>query len=130
MHLSRLSLLLLLIITQSVLQAGVDFQRQILLILTRHCLDCHNADETKSGFRVDAATLLLEGGNRGKAIIAKSSAKSLLVQVLSGAKDIARMPLDQPALKLAEITLIKNWIDQGTKIPEALLKEFPTRRKK
>jgi len=107
----------------------IDFERQILPVLTMHCRDCHNAEESESGFRVDTAALLLKGGDRGKAVIAGNSKESLLAKVLTGTKEISRMPLDLPALKPAEIELIANWIDQGANIPDALLKQKPVRRK-
>ena len=36
--------------------AAVDYLRDIKPILTRHCVQCHGAVDTKAGFRLDTAS--------------------------------------------------------------------------
>ena len=98
-------------------QESVDYQRQVKPLLERHCVDCHGAEEQSSGLRLDAGQLAVRGGDRGPAVIAGKSDKSLLFQALLGQGDLKRMPLDQDPLNERDIAILRNWIDQGAAFP-------------
>jgi len=96
----------------------VDYTTQIKTLLQKHCTDCHSADDHQSGFRLDAAKLAIQGGDRGAAIIPGNSEQSLLYLAILGKGDVIRMPAEGPALSREEIALIKRWIDEGAKFPQ------------
>ena len=98
--------------------AAVDFADQIRPILENSCVACHGGDMQESGLRLDAAALILKGGDRGPAVVPGKSEESLLYQVLVGKGDAARMPADGDPLPADEIALIKQWIDAGAPVPQ------------
>lgn len=93
----------------------VDFATQIKPVLQRYCVSCHGSETVESGFRADFGSLLLEGGDRGAAVVAGNAEKSLLYRVLVSDDDISQMPFEQPRLSDEQIALIKDWIDQGAR---------------
>ena len=99
---------------------AVDYTKDVKPILATHCVYCHGADESESGLRVDAGQLILDGGDRGPAIVPGKSTESLLYQVLvgEGEEDVTAMPLDADPLSKKEIAIIKKWIDDGADFPD------------
>ena len=93
----------------------VDFTKQIKPILQKYCVSCHGPETVESGFRADFGSLMLDGGDRGTAIVAGDSKKSLLYQVLVGEGDVSQMPFELSKLSDNQIALVKAWIDQGAK---------------
>jgi mono/diheme cytochrome c family protein len=93
----------------------VDFSKQIKPVLQRYCVSCHGSEMVESGFRTDFGTLLLEGGDRGAALVPGDASKSLIYQVLIGDGEVAQMPFELPKLSDEQIALVKAWIDQGAK---------------
>ncbi len=107
----------------------VDYVREIKPILARHCLSCHGPTKQESGLRLDAAKLLLRGGDRGAALVAGQPEKSLLYQTLIGKGEVSEMPAEGPKLNAAQIALIRRWIEQGARAPNeeiAHAKNSPT----
>jgi len=94
---------------------SVDFVKQIKPILQRYCVSCHGPEMVESGFRTDFGSLMLEGGDRGAALVSGVASKSLIYQVLVGEGDVAQMPFELPKLSDEQIALVKEWIDQGAK---------------
>jgi mono/diheme cytochrome c family protein len=97
---------------------AVDFTRQVRPILATHCFQCHGDEKQESGLRLDQAASLAAGGNTGAALVAGKAAESLLVQAISGAADVSKMPPEGPPLSAAEIELVRRWVDQGAKLPD------------
>src|SRR5262249_4526341 len=97
--------------------APVDFEREILPILKRSCLACHNATVKESQLILETPATILKGGDSGPAVVAKNGAESLLLGRASGKVDSIMPPKDNkvaaPRLKPEELGLIKLWIDQG-----------------
>ncbi len=106
----------------------VDYLRQVKPLLERQCAFCHNADEAQAGLRLDAAVLMLKGGDRGPAIVPGSPEKSLLLTAVRGSGDLLRMPKDLDPLSDSEIALLEQWIAAGAPAP-ADEKFEPTARK-
>jgi mono/diheme cytochrome c family protein len=103
--------------TQSIAADAPDYVKQIKPLMQKYCVSCHGEDDQESGLRLDYASLLIEGGDRGATVKSGDPDASLMVKVLHGTKGIQRMPLDQPKLSDANIDLIKLWIKAGAKIP-------------
>jgi mono/diheme cytochrome c family protein len=93
----------------------VDFAKQVKPILQRYCVSCHGSEMVESGFRADFGILLLDGRDRGTAIVPGNANKSLLYKVLIDDGDVAQMPFELPKLSDEQIALVKDWIDQGAK---------------
>ena len=97
---------------------SVDYLRDIQPIFQQHCADCHGVSEQQAGFRADAGKLILQGGDRGAAVVPGQPEKSLLLTAVTGGSDLPRMPLELDPLSDEEIDLIRRWIAQGAKVPE------------
>jgi hypothetical protein len=72
----------------------------------------------------DSPAALLQGSISGKVIVPGNAAESLLVRRISGEDGVRMPPIGQP-LSDSEIALIREWIDQGARIPETLLTAQP-----
>lgn len=97
----------------------VDFVRDVRPILNTHCIDCHGADVQEAGLRVDVGIGVLQGGDSGPTVVANQSSESLLVQVVLGTHaDISQMPLDSDPLSAEQIKTLRDWIDEGAKLPD------------
>ena len=98
--------------------AAVDYTQQIKPLFQAACVKCHGAGSQKGKARVDTAAATISGGKHGAAIIPGDSAKSLLVQAIEGTHgEVSKMPYKRPPLDSAQITLIRQWIDEGAKAP-------------
>ena len=98
----------------------VDFATEIRPLLNQHCLACHGPEKHKNAYRVDRkATALAGGDTHGVAIIPGDSARSPLIHYVSGLVEDMLMPPKGERLTTAQIGLLRAWIDQGAKWPEA-----------
>src|SRR5204862_6177499 len=104
--------------------ATIDFGRDVQPLLRAHCIECHGPDEQKNGFRLDRRGDALRGGT-GTVIGPGSSASSRLDLRLSGNRYGQQMPPDEP-LSAEQITIVKDWIDQGAAWPDELSGEAPS----
>ena len=105
----------------------VDFHRQVLPILARHCARCHTAGKHEGGLAIDSRAKLLAGGDSGPAVDVGKSEKSLLMELVSGRDADRVMPAEGRKLTADEIATLGAWIDQGMPWEEGLsLSAFPT----
>ena len=97
----------------------VDFQRDVMPILSAKCHDCHSADVQEGNLRLDRKASLLRGGDSGEPGIAVgNSAESHLIRLVAGLEPDLRMPPDESdALSDEQISTLRAWIDQGAKWP-------------
>lgn len=97
----------------------VDFEKEILPILRRKCLACHNNTDAESDLVLETPMTILKGGSEGPAVVAGKSAESLLLKVVSGQSDPMMPPEDNDVgakpLTPDELGLIKLWINEGAK---------------
>ncbi|MSU61923.1 MAG: hypothetical protein EXS31_05940 [Pedosphaera sp.] len=98
---------------------AVDFEREILPILTSNCLACHNQTKAKADLVLETPQTILKGGESGPAVIAGHGVDSLLLKVATHLEKPVMPPKDNKvnALNLTsdELGLVKLWIDQGAK---------------
>ena len=66
-------------------QDAVDYLKEIKPILASKCFACHGALQQKGGLRLDTVASMLEGGNKGPALIAEQSQRSRIVDCVAGA---------------------------------------------
>ena len=95
----------------------VDFQREVLPILKKNCLACHNTTDAEAKLVLETPQTILKGGENGPAVVPKKGAESLLLMRARGGGDGIMPPEDNKVaalpLKPEELGLIKLWIDQG-----------------
>ncbi len=90
--------------------AAPTFEKDVRPILKAHCFHCHGEDgKTKGGLDVRLRRLLVQGGEKGAAVIVhQPDASPLYKNVASG-----EMPKGAKKLAPAEIAIIKAWIAGG-----------------
>jgi hypothetical protein len=88
-------------------------ERDVLPILEKKCFQCHG-DQLKMGnLDLRSRASMLKGGDKGPAVVAGSSSRSLLIHRITG-KVAPKMPMPpMPALTDQEIATLTSWIDQG-----------------
>ena len=98
------------------------FETKIRPVLATDCLPCHGGKKTESGLKVDSRESLLQGGDRGPAIVAGKPEQSLLVRAIRQTDDELKMP---PKRRLpAEVaTAFAQWIAQGADWPKPKVTE-------
>jgi hypothetical protein len=103
-------------------KAAINFEKQILPILQKKCLDCHSATKVVDGkpkkpkgdLRLDAAWAMLKGAENGPSIVPGNLAKSYLHEVVNLPKDDDMfMPPKGDPMTSEEIKLLKEWIESG-----------------
>ncbi|MBP88292.1 MAG: hypothetical protein CMJ64_16515 [Planctomycetaceae bacterium] len=97
----------------------VDFEKEILAILRRNCLACHNNTDAEGDLVLETPQTILKGGAEGPAVVAGKGLESLLLKSGAMQEDPAMPPEDNDVgakpLTSEELGLIKLWIDQGAK---------------
>ncbi|HEV3444083.1 MAG TPA: PSD1 and planctomycete cytochrome C domain-containing protein [Gemmataceae bacterium] len=99
-------------------QPTIDFNRQILPLLSDNCFACHGPDEKqrKAKLRLDTkegAFKELRGG--GFAIVPGKAGESKLIERVTAEEPAERMPPVKSGKHLTteQIALLRQWIDQG-----------------
>jgi hypothetical protein len=94
------------------------FTRQVAPLLRDRCISCHNTIKKRGGLDLTSRPALARGSANGPVIQSGNSAKSLLLEVLTGLKP--RMPKSGEKLTAAEVDAIRRWIDAGAPWPDRL----------
>ncbi|MCE9545790.1 MAG: PSD1 and planctomycete cytochrome C domain-containing protein [Planctomycetia bacterium] len=107
----------------------VDFHREVLPLLARHCARCHSSGKHEGELAIDSRQKLLAGGGSGPAVVVGHSDKSLLIELVSGGDPDRIMPSEGRRLTAEEIGILRAWIDQGVVWENGLaLSAYPTAR--
>ena len=102
-----------------VVQAEIDFARDIRPVLSRHCWMCHGPATQMSGLRLDNREAVLKGGASGvPAILPGDPARSHLFARIASSEPGERMPPIGVQLTSAEVDLIGRWIEAGAQWPD------------
>jgi WD40 repeat protein len=91
---------------------------QVNAILRENCEHCHNEDKTKGGLLMGSYESLIAGGEHGTVVVPGESASSRLMQMIEG-KLKPRMPYKEDPLAVADVEVIRRWIDEGAPAPAA-----------
>lgn len=98
-------------------EGPVDFEREILPLLNKNCVACHNRGKAESELVLETPQTILKGGASGPSVVAGKSAESLLLQVGAHTSEPFMPPADNKvgakSFTPDELGLIKLWIDQG-----------------
>jgi hypothetical protein len=92
------------------------FENQIRPLLSDHCRQCHGSEKQASGLRVDSRAALIEGGDRGAAVVPGQPTESVLVDAIRHADDLEMPPKE--TLSPPQIAAIERWIQMGAPWPE------------
>ena len=91
----------------------IDYQRDILPVLSKHCFRCHGPKKQESGLRLDSIPWLLRGGDLGETtVLPGKSQDSFLIRVVAGLEEDIKMPPQGPRLSNEQIGKLRAWIDQ------------------
>src|SRR3954452_8563498 len=97
--------------------APVDFEKEILPVLSANCLACHNRTKAKADLVLETPSDMLKGGESGPAVVPKNGEQSLILSVAAHRKDPVMPPKDNKVaaanLTPGQLGLLKLWIDQG-----------------
>lgn len=118
----RFSFLIGASLAASSVQAAVNFEKDLLPVITKKCVDCHKAPqvengqkkEPKAGLRLDASWAILKGSENGPVLTPGAPDKSSIYESVTLPKDDdAHMPSKGEDLTKEEIALLKTWIQEG-----------------
>lgn len=94
------------------------FERNVRPLLLESCTSCHGEEQQEAELRLDSRAAMLEGGDRGPAIIPGNSAESLLIlAVLHDEDEDLEMPPELDQLESNKIAALAKWIDDGAPWP-------------
>lgn len=104
----------------------VNFARDVKPIFDVACVKCHGKGKDKGNFSIETRDVFMKGGDSGAPVIAGKSAKSLLIELVSGLDPETVMPKKGSKLKPEQVALLRAWIDQGAPWPaEITFKKTP-----
>ena len=91
------------------------YQQIVNPILHSRCVQCHNANKSKAGLRLDTPDMIKKGSEEGSVFVAGKGRDSDLVKVclLPEDDDNHMPPKGKPQLAEGQIALLTWWIDQG-----------------
>ena len=96
----------------------VDFVTEIQPIFQRACLACHGGAKQKGDYRLDVRETAFKGGESyAPNIVRGKSDQSPLIRLVTGIDELVMPPAGE-RLSDAEISLLRNWIDQGADWPD------------
>ena len=124
MNRSTLSLSLIAALGVSTLAAAdgvapVDYHGDVAPLLRQYCAGCHNDEDFEGDFSVEYFADVEEGGSKGVMLRPANPDGSYLIKLLTGGTEEPMPPADEPLPSAAEIDLLKRWISEGAKGPEA-----------
>ncbi|MCA9197883.1 MAG: hypothetical protein KDA87_10110, partial [Planctomycetales bacterium] len=97
--------------------AKVSFQSEILPVLRKNCLACHNETDAESSLVLETPARMLEGGFEGPAVVPGKPEESYLFQLAAHTTEPIMPPEDNSAgainLSPQELALLKQWITEG-----------------
>jgi cytochrome c553 len=98
--------------------AGVAlFESKIRPVLVAECVECHGAEKTKGGLRLDSRTGWQKGGDSGAVIVPGKPLESLLLRSIRHEEPDLKMPDKAPKLEDAVLKDFERWIAMGAPDP-------------
>jgi Protein of unknown function (DUF1553)/Protein of unknown function (DUF1549)/Planctomycete cytochrome C len=91
------------------------FEKKVRPLLASRCWQCHGAEKSKGGLRLDSAEAVARGGETGPAIVAGKPEQSLLVKAVCY-QDELKMP-PKGKLSDAEVAELTEWVRAGAVWP-------------
>jgi len=98
----------------------VDFLRDVFPIVEARCLTCHGRERQRGNLRLDTPSGWRDGGASGPIFVSGKGEASLIVRHVSGLSGALRMPPKGDPLTAEQVRVLRAWVDQGAKLPDAL----------
>ena len=96
----------------------MELNIQVRAILAHNCYKCHGAEKVKGELRLDRKDMVFKGGEHGSIITAGNPMESEIVKRITlPPNDKKGMPNKEKRLSVAEIDIIKLWIQKGAPWP-------------
>jgi len=99
-------------------QEEFSFEKEIVPLLAKRCLECHNATDEKGGLDLSNRKAALAGGDSGHAIASGKVTDSLLIERVVAGEMPPKSRGQSQKLPAAEIALLNRWIAEGAQWPE------------
>lgn len=94
------------------------FAEKVRPILASRCYQCHGPNMQENGLRLDSLAAIMKGSESGKVVIPGKGGDSRLMHRLT-AQDRPRMPFGAPPLSNEQISVVRQWIDEGAPGPDS-----------
>jgi hypothetical protein len=106
---------------------GVDYVKQVKPILATKCFACHGALRQEAGLRLDALSLIHQGGDSGPVLDPDQVEQSLLWERITAESAEQRMPPEGEGERLSDSQLaaLRGWIEQGALGPQEAIPPDP-----
>jgi mono/diheme cytochrome c family protein len=91
------------------------FEAKVRPVLAEHCLECHGAEKSKGGLRLDGRASMLKGGDGGPAVVPGKPDESALVEAIRYDGEVQMPPKGK--LKDADIAALTEWVKRGAPWP-------------
>ena len=91
----------------------VSFTKDVMPVLAKHCIECHNPEKKKGKLDMSTYEALKAGGKKKSPFVAGDPDKSLMVQMISGNEP--EMPEEGEPLSKETVALISRWIKEGAR---------------
>ena len=98
---------------QSSVSAEVDFESEVAPIFEARCLSCHNQADAEGDFILETRSAAFDHPD---ALLPGDATQSYLIEMISG--DVPEMPEEGDPLTREEVSVIKQWINEGAEWPE------------
>ena len=118
-RLNRFPVLLLLFFPAGELtaQEKVSFEKEIVSLIAKRCVECHNARDAKGGLDLSSRKTAFQGGESGRVLDPGNvSASSLIDRLVAGEMPPESRGQSQK-LPAAEIALLGRWVAEGAQWP-------------
>lgn len=118
----RFPLIISVYLISSSAYSAVNFEKDLLPVITKKCMDCHKAPHEengqkktpKAGLRLDASWAILKGSEDGPVLTPGAPDKSGIYESVTLPKDDdGHMPSKGEDMTKEEIALLKTWIEEG-----------------
>ncbi len=97
--------------------APLDFAHDVLPLLERSCLPCHNATRSEADLMLETPQLMLKGGEKGPVIKPNHGEESMLYLTAAKLKKPFMPPADNKSKALPltsqQLEIVRRWIDEG-----------------
>jgi mono/diheme cytochrome c family protein len=103
------------------------FKDGVREFLVKNCLECHGGEKTKSGFSIATRDKMLEGGDRGEAVLPGKAKESRLLKLVLKTEE-PHMPPKQAVAK-EQVEALAKWIDLGAAFDSPLTAKADTGKK-
>jgi mono/diheme cytochrome c family protein len=92
----------------------VSFIRDVAPVFVKQCQGCHGAEKQKGKYRLDSFERLMKAGESKDApVVAGKPGASAIYRLITAKDEDDRMPQKADPLPAAQVTLLRQWIEEG-----------------